>query len=147
MKKMKVIVPLALLIFIACCKPSAKVATNTPYKPGTSFTPGAPAAPATPAAPVAAKPSMDPTESDVTFAKQKWSDTDLVKLQQGQALYTGNCGKCHELFSPDQFSEKKWEHEVPPMAKKARLDDAQGDLILRFILAKHESMSAKPATK
>ena len=56
-------------------------------------------------------------------------------IAKGKSLYAQNCIKCHESFNPSDFTEKKWRHEIPPMAKKAKIDFEQQNLILAYVLA------------
>lgn len=44
----------------------------------------------------------DPVSSDAT------ANATLVELQQGRTLYLNNCGRCHDLYSPDDFSASRW---------------------------------------
>lgn len=53
---------------------------------------------------------------------------------QGQKIYTENCGSCHKLFKPEKFSESKWRHEVPEMAKLAKISNEQENLVLIYVL-------------
>ena len=57
------------------------------------------------------------------------------EIAQGKSLYAENCVKCHKSFSPSEFTEKQWRHEVPPMAKKAKIDATKESLILAYVLA------------
>ena len=53
---------------------------------------------------------------------------------QGQKIYTENCGSCHNLFKPETFSESTWRHEVPKMAKLAKISPEQENLVLTYVL-------------
>lgn len=57
------------------------------------------------------------------------------EIAQGKTLYAQHCIKCHKLFEPSEFSAKQWMHEVPPMAKKAKIDTQKENLILAYVLA------------
>ncbi len=56
-------------------------------------------------------------------------------IARGKSLYAENCIKCHKSFNPSDFTEKQWRHEVPPMAKKAKIDSEKENLILAYVLA------------
>ena len=53
---------------------------------------------------------------------------------QGQTIYTEKCGACHKLFKPEKFSEAKWRHEVPEMAKLAKISAEDENLVLTYVL-------------
>lgn len=57
------------------------------------------------------------------------------EIAQGKLLYAANCVQCHKSFAPSEFTEKQWRHEVPPMAKKAKIDATKESLILAYVLA------------
>ena len=56
-------------------------------------------------------------------------------IARGKSLYTEHCIECHKSFNPSDFTEKQWRHEVPPMAKKAKIDSEKENLILAYVLA------------
>ncbi|WP_130734189.1 cytochrome c [Flavobacterium sp. J27] len=53
---------------------------------------------------------------------------------EGKMLYENNCGKCHALFSADKFTKEQWEPIVLRMQKKARITDAQRDLVFNYLV-------------
>lgn len=55
------------------------------------------------------------------------------EIAQGKTLYENNCAKCHKLFAPADFTQKKWEPILARMQKKARMDDAQMTVISSYI--------------
>ena len=57
------------------------------------------------------------------------------EIAHGKLLYSENCVQCHKSFAPSEFTEKQWRHEVPPMAKKAKIDATKESLILAYVLA------------
>lgn len=88
---------------------------------------------------VACQPKTTEVVSEV---KEEVKDaTPSAEVQQGGELFAANCGKCHKLFAPADFSDEKWKQLVPPMAKKAKLDETQGDKILQYVLWTKEHAS------
>jgi hypothetical protein len=77
-----------------------------------------------------------PTEQEVSLAKKEWKDVDLISLRTGCSLYSGKCGRCHELYKPGEYSEDDWADILPHMARKAKITDAEQELIRRFILTR-----------
>lgn len=62
------------------------------------------------------------------------SKTLSASALEGQKIYTENCGSCHKLFKPEKFSESTWRHEVPKMAKLAKISTEQENLVLTYVL-------------
>ena len=57
------------------------------------------------------------------------------QVAQGQTIYTANCGKCHKLIDPASKSLDKWNAVLPPMIKKAKLSDDQGELVRAYVMS------------
>lgn len=53
----------------------------------------------------------------------------------GQKLYTAKCASCHKLMPVKDFSSTQWKKIVPDMAKKAKLDATQENMILKYVLS------------
>jgi cytochrome c5 len=51
----------------------------------------------------------------------------------GMALYTNNCGKCHDLPVIGEHSKERWDKVLPPMIKEAKLDAAQGANVTAYV--------------
>jgi len=81
-----------------------------------------------------------PAESDATRAAAKFPGTTLADLNKGKAAYDANCGKCHGLKDPVRYSEEKWKKVNPRMAKKAGVDAATEELILKYVLTAREAV-------
>lgn len=82
------------------------------------------------------KTSTAINDADVNYAISRWNDATKESLTEGQKLYKTYCGECHALLNPKKESENELTWVVPDMAKKAKLTEAQGDLILRYMLTK-----------
>jgi cytochrome c5 len=57
------------------------------------------------------------------------TDTEM----DGMALYTNNCGKCHDLPVIGEHSKERWDKVLPPMIKEAKLDAAQGANVTAYV--------------
>ena len=79
---------------------------------------------------IACSPKTTQTGSVVEPVKKTLSANAL----QGQKIYTEKCGACHNLFKPEKFSEAKWRHEVPEMAKLAKISSEDENLVLTYVL-------------
>lgn len=76
------------------------------------------------------------TVEDVELAKTKWNDITQEQLNAGNKLYVAKCGGCHLLYTPNNYSEKKWLEVLPVMEKKAKLMQEQSDLIMKYVITK-----------
>lgn len=84
-----------------------------------------------------------PTESTgMVAAKAKFPGYSAADFAAGQALYQGNCGRCHGLYDPRSQSEAQWASVVPRMVVKANkkaqaaVISPEGEqLILRYLFA------------
>ena len=75
-----------------------------------------------------------PTSEDAERGKTSWNNCSLEKLTEAHSLFVSKCGTCHALKPPVSQSEESWKKIVPPMAKKARLNPEEQDLILHYVL-------------
>ena len=84
-----------------------------------------------------------PVESSgLVAAKAKFSGYTAADFAAGQALYQGNCGRCHGLYGPRSHSEAQWAEVVPRMVVKANkkaqatVISPEGEqLIVRYLFA------------
>ncbi len=58
-----------------------------------------------------------------------------AELAQGKDLYENNCGKCHDLFKPQDFSKEAWAPILLSMQERASLSDMQMASISNYIYA------------
>ncbi len=76
------------------------------------------------------------SQADVDRAATKYPGITSEHLVEGQKLYAANCAKCHTLFAPGKFSEKRWNHEIIQMSGKdyANIDAKTQESITKYIL-------------
>lgn len=81
---------------------------------------------------------MAPTQADADRAKS----TSLTELQRGHELYVNNCGTCHGLKAPAEYTATAWERIVPDMVQKVNrkagataLSSTDETLIRQYVLA------------
>lgn len=72
-----------------------------------------------------------PTTED---AQRMKTSTDTLAL--GKNLYVNHCNSCHGLYNPERFTKEKWAKIIPPMQKKANIDNATTKLISQYIFAR-----------
>jgi len=81
------------------------------------------------------------TEKDVAWADSVWKGTTLTNLNAGEATYIKSCNKCHGYKKPQSKKAEKWEKIIPKMAKKAKLNQADESLLLKFVITLGRPMS------
>ena len=64
---------------------------------------------------------------------EKAQDLPSKEETEGLALYGASCGRCHKLFEVSDFSEARWAEVLPPMIKKAKLDEEQGKKVTAYV--------------
>lgn len=74
------------------------------------------------------------TAADAERGAQKFPGYTLIQLEEGKRLNDEHCGRCHRLHTPVSHAEAAWQKIVPRMAKKARLDEQSGELILKYLV-------------
>ena len=77
---------------------------------------------------------IPPIEQDVERGKLVWDECNFALLQKVHKMYINKCGSCHALKLPQSQSEESWRKIIPPMAKKAKLNSEEQDLILHYVL-------------
>jgi mono/diheme cytochrome c family protein len=120
MKKIFAIAAMALLIFscskkLSPAKTAAKgtVETVSPVVAATT-------APVTPVA-TAPVPAAHPEIS--------------AAITTGKATFEGNCGRCHALKNPADYTSERWVKLVDWMAPKAKLSDLEKQNVLAYLQA------------
>jgi cytochrome c5 len=71
----------------------------------------------------------------VTPIKEATPSVMTAALAEGKDLYENNCGKCHDLFKPQDFSKEAWAPILVSMQEKASLSDMQMVSISNYIYA------------
>ncbi len=68
-----------------------------------------------------------PGSSDVT------ANATLEELQQGRALYIGNCNACHGLYNPDSNTPTQWRSIMSNMAPRTSMSAAEVQLVTKYL--------------
>lgn len=61
----------------------------------------------------------------------------VERLEQGRQLYTTRCTQCHDLEMLDSRTVGNWKSEVAGMARRAKVDEAQQNVIMEYLTAAH----------
>lgn len=54
-------------------------------------------------------------------------------IAQGRTIFENNCGKCHALPEPKSHTDAQWVSLVNVMAPKAKLTDAQAEMVYDYL--------------
>jgi len=84
-----------------------------------------------------------PSQADADRGATTFPGITVEDLNKGKTAYESNCKGCHDAFHPSKFSEEKWRKEVPKMAKKAKIDAATEEQILKYVLTMRSAPVAK----
>ena len=58
------------------------------------------------------------------------------QLLTGRKLYVDHCSSCHNLHFPNEFTSDQWEMHLDEMQTKAKISDAEKQLILEYLTTK-----------
>ncbi len=75
-----------------------------------------------------------PAERHDRWAALEWPGTTHADLIEGRRLYVENCSGCHGLKSPMDYTEEQWKENVSEMKEKAKIKDAESQLILKYLI-------------
>lgn len=117
--KVKIVILTLAVVGLTFCK--AKKSADTASTTTTTTTP------------VVAENTISKSLQDA--AEVRYPGIALVDLQEGQKLYNGKCGKCHDLPAVAAYTEERWPKLMAWMAPKANMDDAQREKTLKYVLA------------
>ena len=68
-----------------------------------------------------------PTDIDTT------ANATLDELKQGRELYINNCKRCHNLYSPDDFSSDQWNNILSTMGPKTAMSEPEVILVKKYV--------------
>ena len=75
----------------------------------------------------------DPKRADAAATTQK----STAVAQSGATMWAQNCGHCHNLRSPDSYSDAQWDVAVLHMRIRANLPAEEYKKILAFLKSAH----------
>lgn len=73
--------------------------------------------------------------SGYAFAANAQNGTDASRIGQGATAWVENCGRCHNLRSPQEYSDASWDIIVQHMRVRANLLGSTADDIRAFLKA------------
>ena len=72
--------------------------------------------------------------ADVASAKSRFPDATDASLSSGRDLFLAKCNGCHDYPDLSSVAEGAWPKIMGRMGPNAKLDAAQTDAVLRFVL-------------
>jgi len=83
------------------------------------------------------KPAI-PTQTDADRAAKMKPGITLAELNEGKSIFQTHCHKCHSLKKPFSKSGDEIEAALPKMAKRAKLDSHEEELVLNYLVTMAE---------
>ena len=72
----------------------------------------------------------------VSPALQKYSKATSTMLERGYVVHQAKCAKCHPFENPADYTPEELRSDVmPAMARKSKLDAADEEAVLEYLLA------------
>jgi nitrate/TMAO reductase-like tetraheme cytochrome c subunit len=68
-----------------------------------------------------------------TLSDSQKSGISADSLAIGRKIYVKNCSSCHSLYRPEHFTKSEWNKVMPVMQKKARIDNEQRMMIIKYL--------------
>jgi mono/diheme cytochrome c family protein len=68
-----------------------------------------------------------------TSVESQKSGISLDTLLVGREMYVNNCGSCHTLFVPEQYTKSKWRVHLDSMQIRSGINDQQKEVILKYL--------------
>ncbi len=82
----------------------------------------------------------------VSPAMKKYSKASSAVLERGCVVHQAKCAKCHPFEDPARYTPDELRNEVmPPMARKSKLDAADEQAVLEYLLAARQLPPPVPA--
>lgn len=86
--------------------------------------------------------TMVPGDAELKAIQGKYPDVTMQILNDGYAVYSGPCTKCHRQKKIFKRTDEDWLKSVNKMAPKSKISAAQKDALWKYILAMR---TARPA--
>lgn len=74
-------------------------------------------------------------DANYKYGKGKFTSYTKKQFLEGKLVNEKNCGSCHKLKDPARFTEQQLNKIIPNMAKKAKITDAEKDVVLKYYVA------------
>jgi len=71
-----------------------------------------------------------------TLADTQKTGVSTDTLVLGRKLYVNNCASCHSLYQPERFTKNEWAKVMPVMQKKAKCNNQEISIIVKYLNAR-----------
>lgn len=76
------------------------------------------------------------------------SKTPAFRLERGYVVHQAKCAKCHPFENPADYSPEELTFDImPTMARKSKLDEADSQAVLEYLLAARRIPQADAASR
>lgn len=58
-----------------------------------------------------------------------------AQMEEGKAIWSVSCGKCHKLHDGPDHDVAKWEKVLPRMISRSKLNEVDGGKVRAYLLA------------
>lgn len=79
--------------------------------------------------------TLVPGEKELAAIQPKYADVTMQKLNDGYAVYSGPCTKCHNAKKLYKRTDEEWQKSIARMAPKAKISEAQKDALTKYVFA------------
>lgn len=76
---------------------------------------------------------VEEDNSDLMYAKTRWSDVTRAQLEKGQEVAEIKCAQCHKQKPIADYSEEHWAKSINEMAPNAHLSSVEKKALERYI--------------
>lgn len=76
-----------------------------------------------------------PVEADVADGQKLFPELTLDTLHAGYKVAKSNCSKCHAVRMPWSETTEDWPAYIKKMGAKAKLSDADKDLVQQYMMS------------
>jgi cytochrome c5 len=81
--------------------------------------------------------NIQPKETDLAAMQQKVPGISLEEAHQGFKIYKFNCGGCHNLHKPTDYTISGWQKVLPEMLGRAKItSEKEAELLMNYLFAK-----------
>ena len=69
----------------------------------------------------------------VAIGAARAAELSAGEIADARRLYNAKCAKCHKFYDPAKYDAAAWNQWMTKMSKKARLKEAQTELLGRYL--------------
>lgn len=146
--KTTLLISAAVIVLMSCHGAKKSSSTQTastppPEPPPAPITATVAIVPAPPATLV--RNGIIPGELELSTIKQTYPETTAQTLNNGHAIYIGQCTDCHRKKNIFAYNETKWKEIIDDMAPRSKLTAQETDDLYKYVLSMKatQSMYAK----